>query len=269
MGGLGNQMFQYAAGRSLACFLNTKFKMCTAALERHVPGMTSRHYALNCFNIREDFASPEDITRCTDGSRTYYEPHFDFDRKFFELTNDIMLEGYWQSEKYFSDIRGLIQKEFSVKAPLSGENLDLARKIQKFDSVSIHIRRGDYVANPKTNQFHGICSLDYYQDAAKILVETLTDPHFFVFSDDHEWPAANLALGGPTKFVINNSDAKAFEDLRLMSMCEHHILANSSFSWWGAWLNERTDKIVIAPKQWFSSPSMNTNDLLLKNWRRI
>ena len=141
--------------------------------------------------------------------------------------------------------------------------------IQSSDAVAIHVRRGDYISNQNTTEFHGICSLDYYHKAIDEIISKVNDPHFFVFSDDPEWTQENLKIDAPTTYVAHNSSDKNYEDLRLMSLCNHFIIANSSFSWWGAWLSRNESKIVIAPSRWFQDIKYNDSDRLPEEWKRI
>jgi len=134
------------------------------------------------------------------------------------------------------------------------------------NSVSIHFRRGDYVTNPLTSQHHGVCSNKYYQDAISLLKSKISQPHFFLFSDEPEWLKTNVSLQEPFRIIDNNP---GYVDLYLMSNCKHNIIANSSFSWWGAWLNNNPDKIVIAPHKWFNEPGINTYDLIPETWIRL
>ena len=133
----------------------------------------------------------------------------------------------------------------------------------------MHIRRGDYVSNPTTNKLHGTCSLEYYHNAVDIIAAKVSNPHFFIFSDDHEWARNNFKIDYPLTFVAHNNAGKNYEDMRLMSLCKHHIIANSSFSWWGAWLGSNPKKIVCAPRGWFKDKSLNTNDIIPSDWSRI
>ncbi len=151
----------------------------------------------------------------------------------------------------------------------NGRNKDIGEMIQSFKSVSLHIRRGDYVSNKVTNQVHGVCDLNYYSHAISYIAERISNTHLFVFSDDPEWAKGNLKTEIPTFFVDNNRADKDYEDLKLMRQCKHNIIANSSFSWWGAWLNQNAGKIVIAPKKWFNDKSINTKDLIPEKWIRL
>jgi len=141
-------------------------------------------------------------------------------------------------------------------------------KITDVESVSVHIRRGDYISNPITNQYHGSLDIGYYQNALKIMLKKINNPHFFVFSDDYEWAERNIKSDSPITYIKHNS-AKNYEDLRLMSMCKHHIIANSSFSWWGAWLASNKNKMVIGPQKWFLGKKYNDADRMPENWIRI
>ena len=284
-GGIGNQMFQYSAGRRLAYVHSTELKLDISWFEIY----KLRKYALGAFNIQENFATLEEIEalkvikhgfadrlianvmgRKTGTAPPYIrEKHPSFDPEILSLPDGVYLEGYWQSEKYFAGMEGIIRPEFTVKTAQEGKNCELADMIASCASVSLHIRRGDYVSNPEANRVHGICTLDYYHRCVKQLTKIVKKPHFFVFSDDHDWVRDNLKLSYPMTPVNHNGSDKDYEDLRLMSQCRHNIIANSTFSWWGAWLNESPDKIVIAPERWFNDSSRDTKDLIPDNWIRI
>jgi hypothetical protein len=290
MGGLGNQMFQYAAGRSLASRLGADLKLDLSFLEALHDGNTPRSYELDCFTIAAEIASEDDVAailgkktiftalraklRKRLGSRwqehhLYREPHCQYDPYFERLPDNTYLAGFWQSERYFAPIADTLAREFSCRHPLSGRNLEIAAEIDKTESVSIHVRRGDYVTDRATNQFHGVCGLDHYKAAVAEIVSRIREPHFFVFSDDHEWVKEHLLFDYPTVFVDYNGADKGYEDMRLMSLCRHNIIANSSFSWWGAWLNRNPGKTVIAPRKWFNSPDQDTRDLIPAGWLTV
>jgi len=133
----------------------------------------------------------------------------------------------------------------------------------------LHIRRGDYVHAPLANQFHGLCSLDYYQKAVNYIYQKIPDCHFYIFSDDHSWVCENFKLDYPVTMVDHNDADKDYEDLRLMSLCKYNIIANSSFSWWGAWLNANPEKIVLCPERWFNDLSLDIKDLMPDSWIRV
>lgn len=284
MGGLGNQMFQYAAARSLSLSLGTELKLDLSFLEGDQLGNTRRTFELNRLNIDAGMASPLDVSRISGPtarrafftrffkkslrSRVFREKQFHVDPDFFLLSDDVYLDGYWQSERYFERFSDTIRNDFVLRGQLAGVNLELAREIGSFHAVSIHVRRGDYVSDEHTRVMHHVCGLEYYCNAVKMITPLVDDPHFFVFSDDPEWAEANLKLGYPTRFISHNQNV-AHEDLYLMSLCRHNIIANSSFSWWGAWLNSNPDKIVCAPSRWFNKYEADTCDLIPHSWRKI
>lgn len=289
MGGLGNQMFQYAAARRLAHFNNTNLKIDLSWFDNIYEVDSSREYALDEFAIQENFATREEIEALTvqtqgfvgrlitkamgrrPGTTPSYirEKYFHFDPDILYLNDGVYLDGYWQSEKYFKDIETIIRQEFTIKSEMNVKSLAIEKQIKSINSVSLHIRRGDYVSNPHTNQFHGSCNLKYYFQCVENLTRGVKHPHFFIFSDEPEWTRANLKLPYPTTFVDHNPPENGYEDLKLMSLCKHHIIANSSFSWWGAWLNQNPSKIVLAPKKWFNSVNYNTKDLIPDKWLKI
>lgn len=291
MGGLGNQMFQYAVGRRLAKRYETVLKLDLSFLEGDQSGNTHRNFALNHLCIKAEGASKDQIEKIVfkrknflelaaakilrkSGSNdnclyVYCEKFGHFNPKVMALPDNSYLEGYWQSEKYFRGIEDIIRAEFVVNNPLAGKNLELAGKVQDTNSVSIHVRRGDYVSSPTVQAFHGICSVDYYQKAVIKIASLIPYPHFYIFSDEAGWVKENLNLPYPVTVVDNNGPDEAYEDLRLMSYCRHHIIANSSLSWWGAWLSPHPGKNVVAPKRWFNDPSINTKDLIPSGWLRL
>ena len=290
-GGLGNQMFQYAAARRLAHHHNALLKLDVSDLSKWQNWNTPREYTLFHFNIEAEIASTSEVVDLRGESksnikkgldrffqllgmparntRVIREKHFHFDQTILEAPDNVNLDGYWQSEKYFEDIKNVLQKEFTLKNPLEGKNLDVAEEIRRANSVSLHVRRADYVTDQRTTEFHGFCGLDYYNACVDVVGRSVSDPHFFVFSDDPDWVRGNIKLRFPTTFVVHNEPQKGHEDLRLMSMCQHHIIANSSFSWWGSWLSPRPEKIVIAPRKWFNDKTINTDDLIPDQWIRM
>lgn len=288
MGGLGNQMFQYAAARRLSLRHQTELKLDLSFLEENTDVITQRKYELGQLNIRAGIATAREVaeftgkgkhrlarmlgklTRRPDLSRTFVrEPSFDFWPGLFEAPDNSYLEGYWQTEKYFKEIADVIREEFLVLTEQDQWNLAMAERIKTANSVSIHVRRGDYVSSSSTNEFHGTCSLDYYRDAVAMISEMLPSPSFFVFSDEPEWVKANLELPENATYMDHNPPDKGCEDLRLIGLCRHCIIANSSFSWWGAWLGNTPGKTVIAPRRWFNVPDINTDDLIPEAWIRI
>ena len=276
MGGLGNQMFQYAAGRRLAIKHKTILKLDLTFLMRRKQheNFTHRNYALDAFGIQENFVGPLEnkihtVEKILKLINVVNEPPHHFHESILSAPDNSYLVGYWQSEKYFKDVEDIIRNEFTVKFQVDSINKEITEEINSCEAVSVHIRRGDYVSNPVTNEYHGLCPLDYYQKALSKITSCTNNPHFFIFSDDPEWAQKNLNIEYPIKFITHNGAEKSYDDLRLMSLCRHNIIANSSFSWWGAWLNKNPEKIVIAPRKWFKDSSINTNDLIPENWIRI
>ena len=282
LGGLGNQLFQYALARRLSFMHNVPLKLDISQFGLCKP----RRYSLSAFNIIEDFATEEDIAQIKGNGRMnfrslterilsyykrshIYEQFFHYDSNILRSPKNVYLEGYWQSELYFKDIEDIIRREFRVKIKPDSDNEQTSVLIKNVNAVSLHIRRTDYVFDKAINQFHGTCDLAYYQQAVKIIAQKVSTPHFFIFSDDILWAKKNLILEYPTVFISHNDDTRDFEDLRLITLCRHHIMSNSTFSWWGAWLNEKNDKIVIVPKKWFNDKSIDTKDLILQEWMKI
>lgn len=288
-GGLGNQLFQYAAARRLSVFHQTILKLDVTLFEHY----KLRNYCLSPFSILENFATSQEIAEVKGISgrrlskfpfrflqrlvRSHRSPIFceplvrPFDPNILKTPKDIYLDGYWQSEKYFVDIQDIIRREFTIKYAQDRQSQRVAEQIASTQSVSVHVRRSDYVSDFETNRTHGFCSPDYYKQCVSLITGRITDPHFFVFSDEPSWTTKNLRLGYPTTFVTHNDEDKACEDLRLISMCKHNIVANSSFSWWGAWLNPNPDKIVLSPKKWFNDPGpdADASDVIPPRWIQV
>lgn len=286
VGGLGNQMFQYAAGRALSIAYNVPLLLDVSGFSNN--GLHQGFELHRIFKGQIELADQSVLHEILGwrsykhmlslllrpsmhwfhGRRFIVEPHFHYWEGIQNLCPPCYLSGYWQSEQYFSKNVTLIRDDFTFTQPLSGRNRDLAQEIGENLSISLHIRRGDYVSNPKALATHGVCSLEYYRLAMAFMVERLAEPRFYVFSDDPEWVRANLTADYPMVFVDHNRGADSFTDMHLMSLCQHHIIANSSFSWWGAWLNPSESKMVIAPERWFAKP-MDTRDLIPQQWLRL
>ena len=291
MGGLGNQMFQYAAARRLANHHDTSLLMDLSFLKNAHEKNTPRVYELKHLNIKANIALPDQIAEFTKNTRKkrpsrilshlrrvgllpprmhfYAEQHFQFDASVLDAPDNTYMSGYWQSEKYFLGIEGIIRDEFVVITEADSWNREMAREIESTESVSIHIRRGDYVSDSVISEYHGVCPLGYYQEAIDAIVSRVRSPHFYVFSDDPAWVRDNLKIRHPLRYMDHNGLDQGHEDLRLMTLCRHHIIANSSFSWWGAWLSHNPGKIVIAPEKWFNKKDINTSDLLPDQWIKI
>ncbi|MBS1651511.1 MAG: alpha-1,2-fucosyltransferase [Bacteroidetes bacterium] len=276
-------MFQYAAGKSLAQCHNTDLKIDLSFLNTNPNGAyTKRNFELSAFKFDTEIASESEIQKFN-AKKTFFkklsQPFFkqtsyhianeksmNFDSNFFSLPNNTLLNGFWQSEKYFEKIKTTIQNDFQIKSNLLSGIENYKTQIINTNSLSLHVRRGDYVALQSANDFHGLCSEMYYNNAVTLIKNKHAINTIFVFSDDIQWCTNNLKFDTTTIFVETNSH---FCDLHLMSLCKHNIIANSSFSWWAAWLNKNEAKTVIAPKHWFHKNKPQPISLIPKNWLQI
>lgn len=280
-GGLGNQMFQYAVGRNLAVLHNTSLLLDTSLLNKGSFLKTYRTYSLGVYNINAEIADIKTMKNIARQKSIIFKPlnifskqkirlireqGFEFQMITFKPDENVCLNGYWQSEKYFKDIRDLLLMEFNPKNEISGKNKFYADLICSVNSVSMHIRRGDYISNPITNKVHGFLGIDYYKKAMELIESKINKPVYFILSDDIDWCKESIKTHHELYFIDHNNENEAHEDLRLMSLCQHNVIANSSFSWWGAWLNKNPEKIVIAPKRWFKDFTKITIDLFPEKW---
>jgi hypothetical protein len=263
--GLGNQMFQYAAGRRLAHHLGTDLILDVSLYANQSPTSTPRRYELDFFRIQATIAQAGLVHIWRNPPFTTLMDSELYRPEVLNAHDNTYLIGYWQCERYFEDIRTLIFGEFMPAQSPDEANINTSRKIERSVSISIHVRRGDYVSN----KFHSFLGLDYYRIAVTEITKKIQRPDFFVFSDDPEWCRQNLDIVFPYTLVTHNSGPRAYWDITLMSRCQHNIIANSSFSWWGAWLNRNPGKIVIAPKQWFGDPTVDTSDRVPDDWIRL
>ncbi|HMO77665.1 MAG TPA: alpha-1,2-fucosyltransferase [Candidatus Paceibacterota bacterium] len=279
-GGLGNQMFQYAFGRALSIKNNDILKLDIHSLDQAKRiGNIYRPFSLALFNIQQDLASLADIaaSKKPEGLLTKITRRIKnslwgdqtnlFKAEYLNQKGNLYLDGYFQSPLYFENIRDLLLKEFTLKVPLPEYGRNILEQMQLSNSVSLHIRRGDYLSNLIVKKQFGPCTKDYYQRAIDKLKTEVKDAKFFVFSDDIAWVKNNLELDEDTVFVSDPS-LKDAEELSLMSQCQHNIIANSSFSWWGAWLNQNPSKLVIAPTPWFDTIDYDPN-LLPSSWIQL
>jgi hypothetical protein len=283
IGGLGNQMFQYAAGRSLSLargqpllldvsgFINYRLhqglelqrvfdlpaEIATDAEMRGILGWQCS------FGIKRALARPG--LAMMRRSSFIVEPHFHYWPEIKHVPWHCYLVGYWQSEHYFRDVASVIRSDFAFKLPLVNRNAELAEHMGQVNAVALHVRRGDYATNSKTHARHGLCSLDYYRRAIDYISVQVEQPCFFIFSDDIAWVKANLKMAFPCQYVDHNRNAESYNDMHLMSLCRYHIIANSSFSWWSAWLNPTPDKIVVAPGKWFANKN-NGKEVFPPGW---
>jgi hypothetical protein len=282
-GGLGNQMFQYAFGRELSERHNTELKLDVESFKPEAKQFPQRTYDLGIFNIRETFASAEEIRRLAKrvshdisdrilnrvvGVKSSHirEPHFHFSETAYSSPDNVYLNGYWQTERYFQNVGPKLRSEFTFRDPMSENAVPIHDQIIASNSVCVHVRRTDFLINP----LNGFYEVDYYRQAEELIQKRVPNPAYFVFSDDMDWCEANLSFAGPTQFISQDFGPLKFrDDLRLMSKCKHFVVANSSFSWWAAWLNPAPNKTVIAPRAWFADQSLDTQDLIPADWIRI
>jgi hypothetical protein len=285
-GGLGNQLFQYAFARSVSSRLKTDFRLDTNPFNTYYK---FHKYSLNHFNIKKQFAKDFDFfgfvwlvkqhrifdtfykyLRMRSKLMPFYYPQqtFHFDSSVFSK-NGTYFDGGWVTEKYFKEIETELREELTLNKPLSDYSQGMLEKIKKTQAVSLHVRRADYVTGSTfkdTPFIHGTCSMEYYKNAINYITEREQNPHFFIFSDDYEWSVENFKFLNYPVICVKNGAEKNYEDLILMSRCKHNIIANSTFSWWGAWLNNNKDKIVIAPQKWFNTQKSNTKDVIPDTW---
>ena len=274
-GGLGNQMFQYALARHLSIKNKTALYLDLSDLsdKSSSNSNTPRHFELNIFNVKYSpglpFKLPGILKKLHDHLfpiKEIRETDFLYNKAILAEKGNIYLDGYWQNEQYFKDIEATIRAEFTLKTKPDEQNRMLAEQIKATSSVSVHFRRGDYITNAVTNSFHGVCSKEYYVKAIAYINEKIPAPHFYIFSDDINWVKQNFDFKESHTYININKGEKGFEDMRLMSHCKHNIIANSSFSWWAAWLNTNKDKVVISPLQWLVTKK---TDIVPAEWIKL
>ena len=285
-GGLGNQMFQYAAGRALAEWNQTGLVMDMSTLTRNNPHATARSFELGHF-LHAGKLLTKDASWCmpwlhrvpalsswVSPWHTFVEKDAAWQAGFDKLRDQTYLVGYWQSHRYFSQIGHVLAQEFEPADALSAVSQALASQILACTSVAVHVRRGDYVSLASAAKFHGILPSSYYTAALRRVSEQVTDPHVFVFSDDPQWCRENLPWGGAVTYINHNAGPDAWQDLVFMGRCKHHVIANSSFSWWGAWLADQRwgmpGRTVMAPKRWFEGETeQHLQDRYPMHWEMV
>jgi len=258
LGGLGNQMFQYAYARALS---ELGFEV-SLDISKFKTYKLHGGFQLDKYKISLKTANKFSTLLGKVGIKTSIkEKSLLFNNRFKDLKGNEYIKGYFQTEKYFKEIRDILFEEFCINKQKSSKTIEIENLIKISEkNCSIHIRRGDYISDEKANKVHGTCSLDYYYKATDIILQQDSTTTFFVFSDDISWVKENLKT---SNLVYVNTKSIPHEDIYLMSLCEHNIIANSSFSWWGAWLNKNEAKTVIAPKNWFVEKE---NEVACENW---
>ncbi|ATG37209.1 hypothetical protein PhaeoP23_03123 [Phaeobacter piscinae] len=276
-GRLGNQMFQYAAGRALADRLGVSVALDSRGAELRGEGVLTRVFDL-------DLATPDILPPLRQraplgyalwrslgqhlgaGPKLRREAGLGYNPGFADWGDNSYLHGYWQSERYFAQSAERIRRDFTFPEYANQQNAEMAARIHETNAISLHVRRGDYL----TLAAHVLCDQAYYEAAlARVLDGLEGHPTVYVFSDDPQWAKENLPLPCDKVVVDFNGADTDYEDMRLMSLCKHNIIGNSSFSWWAAWLNQTPDRRVAGPAKWFGDPKLNNPDILPPDWLRI
>lgn len=279
-GGLGNQMFQWALARMIQVTTDMDVYLDMS----YFSNSYARPYQLDIFKIQPKYV--EDLWtkfklafiwklrsfmrwERVFGLTVFSENQFNFDRNIHKIKPNTYIEGFFQSELYFKCIEKTLREDFQFAALPDENNRKVLNMINSGVSISLHIRRGDYVKKKRYQELYAECSTNYYLKAVQYFEKKYPNFTVFVFSDDIEWVRKNLRLPCKCVYVSHNKGKDSFEDLRLMSSCTHNIIANSTFSWWGAWLNNNPEKIVIAPKKWFKDDSIVQTDIIPAEWIKI
>lgn len=281
VGGLGNQLFQYACARAVALRCGAELVL---DLRELVQPAAHAVYGLDQFATHARIGQPKELPPARGRILPYalwraglMRPRFLRERGLglnsavLAARDNTYLHGYFQSEGYFRDVTAALREELRIVTPISDENRHWFDRIVQDDrAVSLHVRRGDYVATATGQALHGSCDAGYYARAVTKIRERLgRSPVFYVFSDDPGWARQHLDLGAEMIVLSHNPATAAVEDMRLMGACRHHVIANSTFSWWGAWRNPSPGKLVIAPQRWFSDPKLFNPDICPADWLRL
>lgn len=279
LGGLGNQLFQYA----FFLALEQKFKHVKADLidfeDYHLhngfeletifniklPQLTA--FEKNIYTQNNEKWLWRKLRRLYNTKRAYLEETtpFSYAKEIFEDKKSRYYWGYWQHIDYINQVTSILRQHLIFPPFIDTENIHIQHLIQQQNAISLHVRRGDYLEEPL---FKDICTEEYYRKSVQYILETQDSPLFIVFSNDIAWCKSRFK-GLNAIFVEHNIGSNSFRDLQLMSLCKHHIIANSSFSWWGAWLNDNPDKVVISPRKWINEPTVDTSGLILSSFIRF
>jgi hypothetical protein len=281
MGGMGNQLFQFAAGRRLASRHGSELLLDLGWFRHEGKSVaTPRSFQLGGFEVAAGLtelqprvlAGWERKRRWSLSSRRRLEvirqrdSDAALDERVLGAPDDVLLLGYWQSEKYFVDAADVVRRELRFPDEPDERYAHVDEIARNPSAVAVHVRRGDYVAHPETSAVHGALGRDYYRRALELVAARVEDSQFLAFSDEPEWVERELA---PEFRLMVVTGGDAHQELRLMSRCTHHVIANSSFSWWGAWLGEQNDSVVVAPARWFSDPGVDTSSVIPERWVRL
>lgn len=282
-GGLGNQMFQYAFGVAASIESQIPFTLDITLFDTTSSIDTKRSYNLNHFNIQAQVAQKTAVAKFHTKKATiirkiqnklWHQNDYEYNPSLLKVKNNQYIEGYWQSEKYFKKYKNIIQQAFTPKEPFGIEAkkiLDFIStvKISGAETILVHIRRGDYVTNAAAAAFHGVQDTNYYLQALDYIDAQSTKSKFvFVATDDVQWAKENFKSHHSFTY-ISRTEIHDFEEILIMSKCDHFIISNSSFSWWSAWLGQYSNKIVVAPKKWIKNPNISTPDIIPDEWIKI
>lgn len=287
-GGLGNQLFQYATAKALSIHHNTELLLDVSAYHRkELPDLeVPRNFELyNFAGVVEKLIQASEIQNEKQFSflkerkiekilpnykrQVYKEPFYHFDANFFRCKQQVFLKGGWQSPKYFNNYADNIKSILQLKETTYNKIKPKALTLENTTTVAVHIRRADYLRKPVILEWHGVLGKEYYAKAFEVLSKHTNIDKVLYFSDDPEWVAKELVSLMPGEIVSNEVSFTPYEDFYLMQHCTHNIIANSSFSWWAAWLNPNPDKIVVAPQRWFNKAPLNTKDVYPEGWFKV
>ncbi len=291
-GGLGNQMFQYAAALGIAKKQGTDIELDTTFLNDRFPRkqFTYRTYDLDIFEIKPKFTLLSEVSAQMPIPGLWLgldlvgvhlsnllgikkllkeKKEYIFQTDVFEKRSSSTLWGFWQSEKYFEDAKDEVRTVFRFRPSEEPAIVEAKKDIANSNAVALHVRRGDYLLAANAH-LGAATDVSYYNNAIAYMAEHVSSPKFFVFSDDIAWCRENIKSSYPMVFMDETTAGpKASGHLELMSLCKHNIIANSSFSWCGAWLNANPEKIVVAPKKWAASTNSGSNDVIPTEWVTI
>ena len=288
-------MFQYAAGLALAHRRNTVLKLDVSWFSEGNAEANHERYGLDCFVLDSHFATEQELDwrrghqrnaaesrfarllakiglqryaeLLPNGGNWHIQKHFNFYAEFFDLPDGTVIDGTFQSEKFFAPVAKVLKKHFGFRFAPSEKVVKLVAEISDCDAVAIHFRRGDLVNNPKYQKSQAPLGAEYYKRGIDQIRSRIAQPTFYIFSDDIAYAKESGLCPDGAVFIDCVEDWNAYDALRLMSLCKHFIIANSTFSWWGAWLSENADKLVIRPDPWFANMlENNTRDLCPESW---
>ncbi|MBK9039659.1 MAG: alpha-1,2-fucosyltransferase [Bdellovibrionales bacterium] len=274
LGGFGNQLFQFATGYALAKQINENLVIDASAFSDY----KTWPFALDNFNLRVKvlrkrlltlpklemslFSDPPFLIRGT----PFVERSLRFDKTLTTLKSGVILEGYWQSENYFSAYKAELSNIFIDPKVASRGAVDFAEKCQGRNSCSVHVRRGDFVSKGDAISIHDVCGATYFDNAMQQIRELTPDIVFYIFSDDQEWAKESFAKFKDAR-VVDISEG-FYDDFYMMNFCEHSIIANSTYSWWAAWLKTE-EGIIVAPSRWLNDPELNKIEIVPDRWLKI